>query len=116
MKKILFVMCFSIFNTTFSNNVIKHPTELIQERSIQASIYVRGQWYNGSIKYVQHQQGYTLLSYSFPSLEIPGQGQFSGSLSNSSRFIALNPNNDFAKNYNFTHYVEIMGLRAYITG
>ena len=57
MKKILFVICFSIFNTTFSNNVIKHPTELIQERSIQASIYVRGQWYNGSIKYVQHQQG-----------------------------------------------------------
>lgn len=116
MKKILFVLCFSVFNTAFSSNFVKQPTEIIQERSIKASIYVRGEWYYGDIKYVQHQQGYTLTYYSFPSLEIPGQGQFSGSLSNSSKFIALNPNNEYAKNYNFTHYVEIMGLRAYITG
>lgn len=117
MKKILFVLCFSVFNTTFSNNFVKQPTEVIQERSIKASIYVRGEWYYGDIKYVQHEQGYTLTSYSFPSLEIPGQGQFSRAFPNNQfKFVALNPNNEYAKNYNFTHYVDIMGLRAYITG
>jgi hypothetical protein len=117
MKKILFVLCFSVFNTTFSNNITKHSIEVIQERSAKATIYVRGEWHYGYINYQQYPDGYVLTSYRFQTIELPGQGQFSGVFPNNQfKFIALNPNNEYAKNYNFTHYVDIMGLRAYITG
>lgn len=117
MKKILFVLCFSVFNTTFSSNIVKRPTEIVQERSIKASIYFRGEWHYGYIKYQQQQTGYILTSYQFETIEMPGQGQFIGYFPNNQfKFVALNPNNEYAKNYNFTHYVDIMGLRAYITG
>lgn len=116
MKKILFILLASILTTSFTTKSNPIKTEISQESNIKASIFAKGQWHNGYIRYQQNQSGYTLISYEFSTLETYNGTGFTGQfLDRQAKFTALNPNNEYAKRYNFTHYVDIQGLRAYIT-
>ena len=115
MKKILFILLASILTMSFTTKSTPIKTEISQESSIEASIFAKGQWHRGYIKYQQNQNGYTLISYEFSTLETYNGTGFTGNFGSGARFITLNPNNEYAKRFNFTHYVDIQGLRAYIT-
>ena len=116
MKKILFILLASILTMSFTTKSTPIKTEISQENSIKAFIYSKGQWHTGYITYQQTSDSYVLISYSFNTLEkCYGCGHLNGSFADSQKFNPLNPNNEYAKNYNYTHYIDIQGFRAYIT-
>lgn len=118
MKKLsLFLLVFLTisFSSTSYSNFHKVEYKVKQSDSIKAYIYYQGVWHEGYITYNKTENDYTLNEYQFNDLYLMGGRPFSGYF-RGQRFTQLNPNNELAKQYNFTHYVEIQGTRVYIIG
>ena len=78
-------------------------------------MYHQGQWHTGFINYTTTQNGYELTSYQFDTVSSQQTGQkLTGYFNSDAKFINLNPNNNLARQYNFTHYINIQGITAYI--
>ena len=113
MKKsslLLLVFLTVSFNSTSYSNSHKGK----QSDSIKAYVYHQG-WHEGYITYTKTENDYTLNEYQFNDLYLMGSQSFSGYF-RGERFTQLNPNSQLAKQFNFTHYVEIQGTRIYIIG
>lgn len=115
MKKLLptllgLIYLTSSFGTIGATNP-KYESKIIeQERSYRAYINKQNKWLNG---YVNVSNG-KLTDYQFDNIDSNGsnQGKY---ITGQEQFYTLNPNNQLAINYNFTHYVDIAMLgRVYI--
>jgi len=106
---ILLALVFSMFSFTVPSGLKKDS----QNKSIAAYIYFQRTWYTGYIYYSTAPDGYKLESYSFDQMYIGGQA-FSGYFYGQEKFIPLNPNNELAKQNNFTHYVITREIPIYI--
>jgi hypothetical protein len=115
MKKIIFSIYIGILPiTTFPNFTEPILKYVNQSNSIEAYMSYQGNWHTGKIYYEQSQYGIKLLQYNFETINtLTGRG-LRGSFDGNEKFIALNPNNDFAIKYNFTHFIDLEGLKAYI--
>lgn len=119
MKKLMLnsLLIFLIFIPTVSlkANESKFPhLTFLNLNSIEAYVFYQGNWVKGSITYEATQQGYTLKSYNFSQVYLAGGQTLSGYFYDGQRFTQLNQNNELAKKYNFTHYIDIQGIRAFI--
>jgi hypothetical protein len=83
-----------------------------QQQTVDAYVMWGGNWRSGRITYSTTQQGYKPISYQF---EDYGNSQLAGQFFPDQRFMALNSNNQFAKQYNFTHTISVQGATAYLT-
>ncbi len=122
MKKLLVILVLTVFITTltsFSSNIsnkltttnsISESTQ--QQQVVPAYALCGGNWYSGQIAYIITDQGYKPLYYWFN--DFCGrqlQGQFYNE-----RFVPLNPNNQLAKQNNWTHTISLNGqATAYLT-
>lgn len=107
---ILFVINTEAINSSESNSY----SELVQEKYITAYTFIKGRWYEGTIYYTQKSNSYELFNYFFKDApSIYGSG-LNGKFQDNERFVKLNPNNELAIKYNFTHYVDIDGIRIFI--
>lgn len=111
--KLLFVslLCFAAIEAK-SNEPFNSISKCLQEKSLKAYIFYQGTWHEGFIMFNQTENGYQLTKYQFNDIYINGSplnGYF-----NYEKFTKLNPNNELALKNNFTHYVNIQGLNAYI--
>lgn len=115
MKNFFFSMLVAILPvTTFLNPVEHLPNAVYQSRSIKAYINHQGQWHTGYIYYEPQQNGIRLTNYQFDTMYTVNGQSFSGNLGGNERFVPLNQNNNLARTYNFTHYLDLQGVRAYI--
>lgn len=115
--KLSFIILLLIIPVNLSaNENTKTPLECLQSKVYKAYIYHSGNWHTGKIFINQNENGYRLESYSFSDVFIGNGQRLEGSFIGGEELIRLNPNNELAINNNFTHYVEIMGLNAYIIG
>lgn len=119
MKKIILFSMLSImiapsisFGSNVNYSITNHKNYIVQDQTIKAYIYFQEQWHEG---YISISNG-VLASYQFSSLEdrINRGGQLTGYFQGNEKFIKLNENNNLAIKYNFTHYVDFKGYRAYI--
>lgn len=85
-----------------------------QESSIKCYVQSQGQWYTGYIYYVQTQYGVKPTRYDLQIPHSAGGQATRGHCLGSEKFIPLNPNNRFAVEYNFTHYIVVGGFRVYV--
>ena len=101
---------------SFANDISNYSStkkkNIKQDRTFKAYILSKGEWHEGLISISNG----VLSSYGFSSLEdrINTGGQLTGYFRGDERFVALNQNNKLAIEYNFTHYVDFNGYRAYI--
>lgn len=100
MRKIIFLLAFSILST-FAYPLKCSTTEQ-QLMTLEAQIFHQGHWHEGYITYTKTQNGYELEQYKFDIVSTLN-GQCNGYFHESEKFTPLNPNNDFAKDYNFIH-------------
>lgn len=115
MKKRLPILLVLIFLTSSYSTIRvsdpKYACKIIeQERSYRAYINKQNKWINGYI-YVNNGK---LTDYQFDNIDSnsSNQGKY---ITGQEQFYTLNPNNQLAINYNFTHYVDISLLgRVYI--
>ncbi|MFV8327631.1 hypothetical protein [Flavobacterium sp. ZS1P14] len=119
MKKtfLQFSLVFLLFGLTTNlkaSTPIKPCSEYLQSNTYEAYMYHNGNWNKGRITMRQTENGYVLSTYSFSDIYTINGQQLSGNFYADQRLTRLNPNNDLAKNYNFTHYVDIQGVKAYI--
>lgn len=113
MKKIFFLILIGTLPmTSFSNSSNLIEKTIIQSNSIKAYISYQGNWHTGYIYYEQGQNGVRLIQYRFDTIN--GLTGFSGNFGGDENFTPLNPNNSFAVKYNFTHFIDLQGVRAYI--
>lgn len=119
MKKINVLLMLTLMLTqsnSFSNeiNLISSFSKknITQDQTIKAYIYWQEEWHEG---YISISNG-ILTSYQFSSLEdrINRGGQLTGYFQANEKFVKLNENNNLAIKYNFTHYLDFRGYRAYI--
>lgn len=97
-------------NQIYKNLNSKFLKSKLQETRYKAYFNSQNKWYYG---YVYLTDG-KLSDYQFENLESNGsvQGKY---VTGQEKFYQLNPNNQLAINYNFTHYVDITMLgRIYI--
>lgn len=85
---------------------------ILQDKTLKAYIYWQEEWHEG---YISISNG-VLATYQFSTLEdrINRGNPLTGYFQANERFIALNQNNQLALKYNFTHFVDFGGYRAYI--
>ena len=83
-----------------------------QQQTVNAYVWWGGNWRTGYITYVRTQQGYKPISYQF---EDYGNDQLRGQFFPGERFTPLNPNNNLAKQNNWTHTISVQGVAAYLT-
>lgn len=97
----------SSFRIINSVNKIKQ-----QQQTVDAFIMIGGNWVSGQITYMRTQQGYQPIRFSFGE-------QIRGEFWPDQRFIPLNPNNQLAKQNNWTHTINVQsfnqGGTAYLT-
>lgn len=119
MKKINVLLMLTLMLTqsnSFSNeiNLISSFSKknITQDQTVKAYIYWQEEWHEG---YISITNG-ILTSYQFSSLEdrINRGGQLTGYFQANEKFVKLNENNNLAIKYNFTHYLDFKGYRAYI--
>ncbi len=121
MKKILLfstlsiaVVSLSSFMFHYSNfNSIKTLKKINQQQqTVDAYIMIGGNWIRGQITYVRTQQGYQPIRFWF------GQ-ELRGEFWPDQSFIPLNPNNQLARQNNWTHTISVQsfnqGGTAYLT-
>jgi hypothetical protein len=89
---------------------LKECTSALQQQETTFDVYVMqgGNWIKGQITYVRTQQGYTPIRYHFSD-------QLRGEFWPDQRFMPLNPNNELAKQNNWTHTISVGGATAYLT-
>jgi hypothetical protein len=109
-KLIVFFSILVIFTTLSSFSVNPNDTYLIcesnqQQRTVKAFLDCGGAFYEGSITYVNTNQGYVPLRYSF-SQSCLGSA-CCGSFMENDSFVPLNPNNRYAVQYNWTHSISV---------
>lgn len=119
MKKLLFILSFLFISNSFlvnakSSYTINKSRVSFQQTVYEAYAFHNGYWHKGRISINQYQNGYQLVSYSFNDISNYNGQPLSGNFYQGQQLIRLNPNNELAKANNFTHYVEIQGLKAYI--
>lgn len=115
MKKILFSVLIGVLPiTTFSKRSIPIEKIIGQQNYVKAYVSYQGQWHTGYIYYEQTQYGTKLTQYRFDTIYLVNGQSLSGNLGGNERFTTLNPNNPLAVKYNFTHYIDLQGVRAYI--
>jgi hypothetical protein len=84
-----------------------------QQNAVRAYLLYQGQFVEGTISLQKTQYGARPVNYDFSGL---ANRQTSGQFYPDSQFIPLNPNNQYAVKYNFTHYISIPNLgTAYVT-
>lgn len=108
----LFILCLST-NPCNSKNPNSKNITITQEQTLKAYIYWQEEWHQG---YITISNG-ILTNYQFSSLEDRidrGGRQLTGYFQANERFVPLNQNSQLAIKYNFTHYVDFRGYRAYI--
>lgn len=119
MKKFILLLMLNLLLTTsnlFANNVNYsmpiNKKQIVQEQSLKAYIYWQNEWHQG---YISISNG-VLSSYQFDDLNdrINTGNPLTGYFQANERFIALNQNSQLALKYNFTHFVDFRGYRAYI--
>ena len=99
----------------FSNTSKVNLQNNLVQSSITAYIFHQGQWHTGFINYSTTQNGYKLTTYQFNTISSLQTGQkLVGHFYDDTKFTNLNPNNNLARQHNFTHYVSIEGFNAYI--
>lgn len=92
----------------------KNVFRISQSNVYDAYMYQGGNWHTGRIVIEQTQNGYRLISYNFSDVSTFNGQPLQGRFYDGERLTPLNPNNELAKKNNFTHYIEIQGIRAYI--
>lgn len=119
MKKINVLLMLTLMlaqSNSFSNeiNLISSFSKknITQDQTVKAYIYWQEEWHEG---YISITNG-ILTTYQFSSLEdrINRGGQLTGYFQANEKFVKLNENNNLAIKYNFTHYLDFKGYRAYI--
>jgi hypothetical protein len=119
MKKIILFLTLTLmltlsnsfaFDMNYSNSRSKKT--ILQDKTLKAYIYWQEEWHEGSISISNG----VLATYHFSTLEdrINRGGQLTGYFRANERYVPLNQNNQLALKYNFTHYVDFSGYRAYI--
>lgn len=83
-----------------------------QQQTVDAYVMWGGNWRRGQITYSSTQQGYKPISYQF---EDYGNSQLRGQFFPDQIFSPLNPNNQLAKQNNWTHTISVGGATAYLT-
>ncbi len=111
---LLVLLFFSSSPNLNANTPTNSSCESIQTTSYNSYIYFSGNWHTGKIWIQQTQNGYKLLSYNFDSVHNVNGHKLSGDFDQRHSLTKLNPNNELAKQNNFTHYVTIQGLKAYL--
>lgn len=111
---LLIFLLFGLSNNSEASVITKSHIKCLQQNSYKSYIFYNGNWHTGEIRMRQTENGHILSSYSFDDIYLMGNQTLSGYFYPDQQLIKLNPNSDLAKNNNFTHYVEIQGLRAYI--
>jgi len=115
---IVFLPMLVIITTLSSFSVNPNETSIIsesnqQQRTVRAYLDCGGAFYQGSITYVNTNQGYVPLRYSF-SQDCFGSA-YSGSFMENDSFVPLNPNNRYAVQYNWTHSIRVLCSYGYVT-
>jgi hypothetical protein len=122
MKKTLLFSTLTFVVVTLSS--FKHSSSVIfpktnslneiyqQQQTVDAYIMWGSNWRRGQITYSSTQQGYKPISYQF---EDYGNSQLRGQFFPDQRFSPLNPNNQLAKQNNWTHTISVQGVTAYLT-
>lgn len=119
MKKIILLLTLTFmltlsnsfaFDMNYSNSTNKKI--ILQDKTLKAYIYWKEEWHEG---YISISNG-ILATYNFDDLEDRLQvgSQLRGYFQDNERFVPLNQNSQLAIKYNFTHYVDFRGYRAYI--
>jgi hypothetical protein len=108
-----------LFGLNFNQNVIptigKTASEISepQQNAVRAYLLYQGQFVDGTIGLQRTQFGARPVNYQFAGM---ANRQTSGQFYPDSQFVPLNPNNQYAVRYNFTHYISVPGLgTAYVT-
>ena len=94
-------------NQKSSIDNIRSSELLIQQKSVQAWVVVRGKLERGSVQLSYGQNGWKATSCSFSGM-IRQYAQCYGQT-----VYSLNPNNSLAKQHNFTHFIETGGGKVY---
>ena len=84
-----------------------------QQNAVRAYLLFQGQFVEGTISVQRTQFGARPINYQFSGI---AARQTSGQFYPDSQFVPLNPNNQYAVRYNFTHYISVPNLgTAYVT-
>ena len=103
MKSLFLILALSFYHTSFTQ----------RDYAINAFLMMQGQFIQGTISVQSTQNGAKPINYNFPGM---AQRQTSGQFYPDTRFIPLNPNNQYAIRNNFTHTINIPNLgTAYVS-
>ena len=119
-KKItIFSLVISLVTLISSNNSLlsaksNFPSNFYSQQSYSADAYIEGGngWIKGNITYNKTQLGYVPIKYYFQNV---GGYELKGNFYNGTSFTLLNPNNPYAKAYNFTHTIKVSTSTVYLT-
>ncbi len=105
-------LCFgSISNSEYSQKKIEKIS--YQQYSVKAYLVYQGSFVEGTINVQSTQRGLIPTVYNFSGI---ANRQTYGSFYPNTSFTPLNPNNQYAIKYNFTHTISIPNLgTAYVT-
>jgi hypothetical protein len=122
MKKVFLcsILAFTVLTlSSFKNHKLSSPriNKAVnkinqQQQTVEAYLMIGGNWITGQITYMRTQQGFQPIRFWFGE-------QLRGEFWPDQRFTPLNQNNQFAKQYNWTHCISVQsfgqGGTAYLT-
>jgi hypothetical protein len=119
MKKLLIVVTLLVGQAVFSDaygqeyepNMYGNGRNSQQRQTIKAYRRAGGSWQDGQVSIVRSPNGIIALDYNFDGYVGGGRGQFVQNV----MLVPLNPNHQFAKQMNFTHYVSSPAGALYMT-
>ena len=98
-------------NTKLFESSVSIQQQQGQVQTVYAWRMAGGQWQQGTVTYETTQQGFRPISYDFSNYQNGERNQFMPD----SRFMPLNPNNELAKKYNWTHTISSMAGTLYLS-
>ncbi|MDP2112664.1 MAG: hypothetical protein Q8K69_01255 [Bacteroidota bacterium] len=115
----ILAMVLSVVALISSGNSSKSATSnallnFSSQQDYSADAYIAGGngWIKGFITYNKTQQGYVPIRYYFQNV---GGRELKGNFYKGDSFTPLNPNNQYAKQYNFTHTIKVPAATVYLT-
>jgi len=108
------VSTLSSFNNDSSNLSLNNISNVMhqQQQTVDAFIMIGGNWMRGQITYMRTQRGFQPIRFYFNE-------QLKGEFWPDQTFIPLNPNNQLAKQNNWTHTISVQAISqggtAYLT-
>jgi hypothetical protein len=112
MKSLFFILSLNFLSLNDGNTekITSIENLEVKQNVVHAYLLRGGNFVNGTISVQQTRNGIIPINYSFSGYD-RGSGQFFPD----TKFVPLNPNNQYAVKHNFTHYISIPNLgTAYV--